>query len=949
MPCYAQVGTGWTQTSFTKKIHLDDYADLQTFNWSPYQSVLLQDGSGIAADYTYNSTYNTETFRIFSTESNRSEIRLQNDYTSGIWQFEGYVTFDAPLNDESLFQIFGNSGDAATYLMMRGYSANGGEIRVMSGSNVIASGIYGQEVKINVIHQQNVSAKFYVNDQFVYEKPDTDYYATNYWKYGVYGTTHGLYPTVQWRAVRTFSGGYAPNLPSGVWMTDAAASWGTSGNWSTGVVSDGIGAIADFSQTNITANRTITLDSHRTVGTIKFADSMNEGSPSTAKSYTIDSPTNALILRTSSGTPVIDVIYGQSHSINAILAGTQGFTKTGAGVIRLGGTGANAVTGAIQVNGGTLWADKADAFNGQTVTLADGTQVYHNAAGTFTSTYNIQGMGVLESDGVTRFGTIRIGTNGVVISGPVNLTGDSAISARSATTTGGTISGRITGSHAIKFNHTSSTTSAGNGILTISNPGNDWTGSTTISDGTLKLGASEVIPNGAGKGNVTLVDEGTTGAANTVLDLNGFSETINGLYDSGTNLAKLIITNNGSQASKLTVGSNNASGSYGGTLSDGTSQLAIEKIGTGTQVISGTNAYSGATTITGGTLKAGNGAALGSAASGTTVVSGATLDVNGQGLGAEAVTVQGGGVGGAGAIVNSSGKQINALKTVILSGNTTFGGTSTPPGGTDFGRWDIRATSGATLSTGGQAYTLSKVGVNQVSLVATAVDAALGDININQGILAFQTSTSGMGDPNKTVTIASGAALNFYSTSNVMTKKAVLNGGTIWGESGTGAQNTFAGPITANSQGGVFDAGGNLVGGTTVKPTAVLNLSGPITGAGGITKTGPGTVFITGSIGYDGNTAISDGTLQVNTGNATVMHAVSGAGNLGVDNHTVLTVDSLMIGTLTVGPGSEVILAPLTGALSGFVTPVPEPLTVVMLLSAALALPSLRRALRRRI
>ena len=87
-------------------------------------------------------------------------------------------------------------------------------------------------------------------------------------------------------------------------------------------------------------------------------------------------------------------------------------------------------------------------------------------------------MGVLESDGVTRFGGIRIAANGAVISGTVNLTGDSAISARFATTTGATVSGRITGNHALKFNHTSSTTSPGNGILVISNTANDWTGNT---------------------------------------------------------------------------------------------------------------------------------------------------------------------------------------------------------------------------------------------------------------------------------------------------------------------------------------------------------------------------------------------------------------------------------------------------------------------------------------
>ena len=63
------------------------------------------------------------------------------------------------------------------------------------------------------------------------------------------------------------------------------------------------------------------------------------------------------------------------------------------------------------------------------------------------------------------------------------------------------------------------------GTLVLTNTANDYTGGTTVTAGTLKLGASGVIPDGAGKGNVSL--SGT-------LELNGFSETINGLSGTGT-------------------------------------------------------------------------------------------------------------------------------------------------------------------------------------------------------------------------------------------------------------------------------------------------------------------------------------------------------------------------------------------------------------------------------
>jgi hypothetical protein len=202
----AQLGSGWQQYTVTKKIHLDDEAGLQTFDWTSYKSVC----SPMCADYAANGA--TEIFRILDSRSNRAEIRLENEYATGTRQFEGYVTFYAPLHDESLFQIFGNSGDGATYAMMRGYRDNGGEIRVMGGSHVIASGVYGTEVRINVIHKQNAWSKWYVNGVLKYTMGDTDTAATNYWKYGCYGSTNGNVPAEShWRNVKLFQNGVEPS------------------------------------------------------------------------------------------------------------------------------------------------------------------------------------------------------------------------------------------------------------------------------------------------------------------------------------------------------------------------------------------------------------------------------------------------------------------------------------------------------------------------------------------------------------------------------------------------------------------------------------------------------------------------------------------------------------------------------------------------------------------
>lgn len=208
-PCLslqAQLGSGWVSYSPTKKIHLDNEAGLQTFNWSAAQSVCTP----VCADYAYNSATDVETFRLLDNRTNRSEIRLQNEYSTGSRQFEGYVTIYAPLEDESLMQIFGSTS-GATQMMIRGYAADGGSIR--GAGQTLATGIYGVELRINVIHlQEDVGNKIiiYVNGVKKAEIADNEA-VTNYHKYGNYGTLTTDEAVVKWRKARFFRDGSAPS------------------------------------------------------------------------------------------------------------------------------------------------------------------------------------------------------------------------------------------------------------------------------------------------------------------------------------------------------------------------------------------------------------------------------------------------------------------------------------------------------------------------------------------------------------------------------------------------------------------------------------------------------------------------------------------------------------------------------------------------------------------
>jgi hypothetical protein len=197
------LGMGWVEYFPTKVIHLNDDVDLQTFPWTAQKSVC----NPVCADYRYDSATDTETFRIVDSRSNRAEIRLNNEYDTGSRQFQGYVKFDAPLDDESLFQIFGSTA-GATQLMVRGYADTGGSLRAPGGP-VLAANAYGVEHRVNVIHRQGNDIRVYIDGTMKYSFADNEN-VTNYQKYGCYGTLRTKAVTVTWRAVRFYRDGAPP-------------------------------------------------------------------------------------------------------------------------------------------------------------------------------------------------------------------------------------------------------------------------------------------------------------------------------------------------------------------------------------------------------------------------------------------------------------------------------------------------------------------------------------------------------------------------------------------------------------------------------------------------------------------------------------------------------------------------------------------------------------------
>lgn len=314
--------------------------------------------------------------------------------------------------------------------------------------------------------------------------------------------------------------------------------------------------------------------------------------------------------------------------------------------------------------------------------------------------------------------------------------------------------------------------------------------------------------------------------------------------DNGGNLVPIFINSpllvNSLVPGSVTV---NASKDYnlgGGRLAG---PMTLTKQGTGILTLSAVNAnlpnyFDGPIVIEGGRVRPTYARALGTTVGGTIISSGGVLDVNGQDLGFEPISIVGAGPDGAGALVNYGGGQNNALRTVTMTGDATVGGT---------GRFDIRNIGGnASLSTGGNAFKLTKKGPNQFSLVGVEVDPALGDVDVQEGTFGFET-TSTLGDATKTLNLGFNTTLILWNLNNPFYKPLVLGGGTAWNINNGSGTCTIDGPVTllANS---VWNVAGTS-----------LTVSSGITGAGGLTKVGAQPLYLNGANTYAGPTVISAG------------------------------------------------------------------------------------------
>ncbi|XP_015891004.3 citrate-binding protein isoform X1 [Ziziphus jujuba] len=153
--------------------------------------------------------YSTDKPHALTSHTNpRTEIRIAGfDYSSGVWQFEGYGYIPYGTSGVCVMQVFGSSPPHATTLMLRTYNGTLTYYR----SPVLVPHIYDRWFKFNVIHDvDNSTVKVYIDGILTYQAPGRGG-TSHYFKCGVYAQDNSsYYMESRWKGIKVFKKpGYA--------------------------------------------------------------------------------------------------------------------------------------------------------------------------------------------------------------------------------------------------------------------------------------------------------------------------------------------------------------------------------------------------------------------------------------------------------------------------------------------------------------------------------------------------------------------------------------------------------------------------------------------------------------------------------------------------------------------------------------------------------------------
>ena len=709
---------------------------------------------------------------------------------------------------------------------------------------------------------------------------------------------------------------------SGTWIGTAAGNWSVATNWLGGAIPDG-GGIATFNDlTGQISGFTVTVDTSRTLGEIRF----NSG-----YSFTIATAASQLITMGGSGL-TLNAIYGlqsspstfftTANTISGTIAGSGDLIKTGTSNAAL--SGVNTFTGTVRANQGTLWINGGTGslgnaangidFNGgilgiNTTTISAARAINVGAGGgtlqtfvAFTTSGAMTGSGALvkqlgnanftyQGDGTGFSGLLR--TEG----GSIILSGNGRIGAGGAVEIGGTVA---LDSSTTNFNNRlgGRQITARGGTLTVT--GNAGA-ATTEAAGNLTLAQGNqfvtVTPNAAQSS--TLSFTGLTRQNNSTLFLRGTSLGT----APGANVATVLFT---ASPGTLIGGGGDPTTSttasilpwaYGNTSASATLASTFLTWDSGTQRIIPVNVATGYATnvLTAGAQDNVNQGADAALAAPTTInalriAPAAAINISGSPL-----TVT------SGAILQTSAALANTISApvtagsqelVLISNSGSAGATGLLMTGAISGTGGVTVTGGGVVSLlGANTYTgLTSLisGTNTVGTTTATADGSapsafgqdISAIRMTQGGATNRLWTTGALTINRplNVTLGSGSTIGIGTAGLSSNESVTLNGNLALSNTTPGSITTFL----------AFEGDNARAGGVTV--------NGNVSGAGGLRANFGSYVVLNGNNTYSGGTQIG-GTGYVQTGSGTTAQQAGDIWEVG--SNTAFGTGPVYVGSFT--------------------------------------------------
>ena len=689
---------------------------------------------------------------------------------------------------------------------------------------------------------------------------------------------------------------------SGITKVWAASDGNAASNWS----STSGGAVQGLIPTAVDAT---------IVGTTVAATSSTLGADMTLRSLTIADTTaglslnadgHTLTITNSAGITVNSSVPASTIGANVALGADQTWTNDSASALTVSGgvsgafaltkagtgttvfSGGNTYTGNTTVSAGVLNIQNSTALGstaaGTSVTNGAALQIQNNTmVGAEALTLNgtgISGTGVLRSisGNNTWQGTVTLASDARINSDAGTLTFNTAANSINGTvqnlTLGGVGSGTVGGTITTG---TGTLTKDGAGTWTLTGA-NTYTGATTVSAGVLNIrnatalgtvaggvsvtsGAALQIQNTITVGAEALTLNGTgiasDGALRNILGVNtyggavtlGSASRINS--DAGTLTLSGAITGAGIG---LTVGGSGDTVLSGGI---GTTTGSVTKDGAGTLSLGGVNTYTGGTTISAGTLKVTSSTGLGASSSAASVTAGAVLDLSGTLMtNTNALTLNGTGISSGGALINSIGVAGTYAGLITLGSDSSIMARN----------GNIAITNAGTIT---GAYGLTLGGALYGNIASVIGTSTLTKQDAGTWTLSAANTYTGL-------TTVSGGILTYAVNNAISTGAVTVNGAGAVLALGTFSDSVGAVTLTA----GDITGSGTLTSttGFTMNNAAATSVSAILGGAVALTKSGAGTLTLSGANTYTGATTVSLGTLLINgSTSASSAVAVSGA------------------------------------------------------------------------